>query len=765
MANLLDEASILLTPTASDDGKLLSVIPSEPPYGDFEFDRNSSATRVNAQGLVEDVQILSGDLVQNGDFSEIGAEEVSNGSFSQEGSEQIVNGDFATDSDWTKGTGWSIGGGTANCDGTQTAGTSLTQNGTYTVNKIYKITYTVEVTSGSVDVRLQGSGATVVGNARTTSGTYTDYLVSTGNTSFRVRGNSIFVGSIDNVSVREVGQDWTLGTGWSIGEDKASKVSGVFSYLLQPMVLPTPNTYKVTFTVSDYVSGDVKWGFTSTTTSPFGTPRTANGTYTEYFTHDSNAIALRFRASSTFEGSITNISVKEVGQNWSFGDGFTPDQVNSKATCDGTQTAVTNLQQTITTNIQNQLVRVSFTLDYTAGLLLGSLSGTGGVDFNNITSSGTYTAEMTSNEVSPILTLQGDASFIGSITNVIIKSVTNDTNLPRINYDGFSYDGSGAIIPNSGCGSWLFEPQSTNLITQSEDFSDASWTGGQTNATVTASTNVNPSGNSGTYLVERVTGSQLGAVRSVTAGLSYTGSFYVRNVSGSGAITLRDVNSVTTPFTATSEWQRFSVTGVATGAGRLYINVLTPGDIIEVWGAQLEQQSYATSYIPTEGTTKTRNQDVCNNGGDVSLINSTEGTLYAEISALADDLTNRSITLSDGSTQNYVMIRFNSNNSNWIYTRVNLGGTFEYFNINSNNVITDYNKIAIRYQDNNFATFINGVKVFSQLSGSAFGTGVLTTLNFNSGFTASDPFFGKTKALAVWKTALSDTELAELTTI
>ena len=84
------------------------------------------------------------------------------------------------------------------------------------------------------------------------------------------------------------------------------------------MVLPTPNTYKITFTVSDYVSGDVKWGFTSTTASVFGTPRTANGTYTEYFTHDSNTIALRFRASSTFEGSITNISVKEVGQNWVF---------------------------------------------------------------------------------------------------------------------------------------------------------------------------------------------------------------------------------------------------------------------------------------------------------------------------------------------------------------------------------------------------------------------------------------------------------------
>ena len=48
---------------------------------DFDFSRGSSATRVNEQGLVEDVQILSGELVQNGNFEQIGAEEVTNGNF------------------------------------------------------------------------------------------------------------------------------------------------------------------------------------------------------------------------------------------------------------------------------------------------------------------------------------------------------------------------------------------------------------------------------------------------------------------------------------------------------------------------------------------------------------------------------------------------------------------------------------------------------------------------------------------------------------
>ena len=91
MSNLLDKASIILTPTAYNNGEALCVKPSDGS-GDFDFSRNSAATRVNAQGLVENVQILSSNLVQNGDFSEEGSEEVSNGSFSQEGSELITNG-------------------------------------------------------------------------------------------------------------------------------------------------------------------------------------------------------------------------------------------------------------------------------------------------------------------------------------------------------------------------------------------------------------------------------------------------------------------------------------------------------------------------------------------------------------------------------------------------------------------------------------------------------------------------------------------------
>jgi hypothetical protein len=72
--------SIAMIPSGYKDGKVYSVLPNSSD-GDFNFTRGSAATRVNAQGLVENVQIISPELVSNGNFSQIGTEEVLNGNF------------------------------------------------------------------------------------------------------------------------------------------------------------------------------------------------------------------------------------------------------------------------------------------------------------------------------------------------------------------------------------------------------------------------------------------------------------------------------------------------------------------------------------------------------------------------------------------------------------------------------------------------------------------------------------------------------------
>ena len=906
MANLLDKASILLTPTAYDNGSMLSIKPTNGD-GDFTFSRNSAATRVNAQGLVENVQILSSNLVQNGSFSEIGAEEVSNGSFSEQGAELVTNGDFSNGStDWTLGTGWSIGNDKAINDGTVNQG--ILQENIFTIGKIYKITFDVDVTSGTLSsrIRFNGGGSTTISNI-SASGSYTFYQEADRNgLQYIILSDNTATSSITNISVKEVGQDWTF-----VGEaeliEQGARIyssSGGQSYIKQDALTNT-KSYKISYDIVDSTQGALKL-INVNGVSDYSIPSTV-GSHIVYFTANTNTLFI-YRSGVT-DITITNISVKEVGQNWTFGDGFTPDEVNSKATCDGTQSAATNLTQTISTNIQNKLVRVSFTLDYTAGVLLGSLSGTGAVDFNNITSSGTYTAEMTSNEVSPPLILQGDTNFIGSITNIVLLEVTNDTNLPRINYEGFSYQDSlgseeivngdfengianwnftnasgtngwrisnskaicdtigvangrnlnsstslvsgksykvtldilqsedeisiivgsttisnafpigttlGAtyiinssqhsggifslyagtsdlqeidnvsvkeyfgqeVVPDSGCGSWLLEDESTNLITYSEDLSDTSWSkinsGTASAPSVTANYGISPDGtqnasrvifdlNGGTTSSDY---SQIQNFISSIIGNDYTPSVYMKsNDSNSYNVTFTNVNGTKNVVSVTPQWQRFDVPYPATTTSGS-IRIRTRGsegssDVTDVliWGAQLEQQSYATSYIPTSGASSTRLRDLATDSGNSTLINSTEGVLYFE-GSFSKNTSNQQLTLNNGTTSERIVLEVRNN------------GQLLRFNVRSSDtnsveidqsINTDtYYKLGLLWSGSIAKFYLNGSLIGSD-SSVTYPIG-LDSMSFNSG-TNSFPFYGKTKALAVYKEALTDAELTLLTTI
>ena len=332
-------------------------------------------------------------------------------------------------------------------------------------------------------------------------------------------------------------------------------------------------------------------------------------------------------------------------------------------------------------------------------------------------------------------------------------------NLPRINYEGFSYDGSGNVVPDSGCGSWLFEPQSTNLITQSELFSDSSWSA---NSDVIIDKGyLAPDG---TNNASKITAN--GANAKVAIFLVGTGdmtkSIYARTVSGTGTIYLGEGNTGGVLSNVTEQWQRFEVTNTLNNFyGADFRGASTLTEVI-IWGAQFEDNiSYATSYIPTSGSTVTRNQDLCTNGGSLASINSTEGVLYAEIAALANDGTSRRITLLESLYDKVSLVL--SPTSNSIQGLVLSGGSVQFNQTFSISNTLDFNKIAFKYKTNDFAIWVNGVEVATDTSGNTpIG---LSELSFADGDNTSNKFYGKTKALAVWKEALSDQELAELTTI
>ena len=124
------------------------------------------------------------------------------GAEATEGDELVTNGDFATDTDWTKGTGWSISGGTANCIGGE-GSLNLTQVALETA-KTYTVTYTVSnYSAGTIHPVM---GGWTHGTYQSSNGTYTEAISNnhgSANTTFYMQGKSGFVGSIDNVSVKE----------------------------------------------------------------------------------------------------------------------------------------------------------------------------------------------------------------------------------------------------------------------------------------------------------------------------------------------------------------------------------------------------------------------------------------------------------------------------------------------------------------------------------------------------------------------------------
>jgi len=184
---------------------------------------------------------------------------------------------------------------------------------------------------------------------------------------------------------------------------------------------------------------------------------------------------------------------------------------------------------------------------------------------------------------------------------------------------------------------------------------------------------------------------------------------------------------------------------------------------IYAWGTQLEVGDYETSYIPSpnSATQVTRSQDFCNNSGTSADINSEEGVLFAELATLdKDDTSSRRISISDSTTNNVIRLTYDVA-SNRLYAVVYKSGTIwaTYTTLSNSE---DFNKVALKYKPNDFDFYVNGVKVQQQSSGATFNAGTMSEVAFDNG-SGGNLFFGKVKQLMVFKTALSDSDLATLT--
>jgi hypothetical protein len=131
----------------------------------------------------------------------------------------------------------------------------------------------------------------------------------------------------------------------------------------------------------------------------------------------------------------------------------------------------------------------------------------------------------------------------------------------------------------------------------------------------------------------------------------------------------------------------------------------------------------------------------------------------AEISALANDLTRRIITITDGTLNNIVKLEY-KNVSNQIEAVLYNGNT-QCLILHNLSDETEFNKIAFKYKQDDFSLFVNGAKVGTDVSGSIFPSNTLSNLSFYQG--NSNYFYGNTKQIQYFPTALNDSDLETLT--
>jgi len=581
--------------------------------------------------------------------------------------------------------------------------------------------------------------------------------------------------------------DWTKGTGWTISGNAANFTYSIPSSLTQDLNVTSGLRYLIEYEIISNSGISLKGGGSNFFNVGSSIPSTVGLHSFSVTAVNSSGIEFRYLSGSG-SLSIQNISIKEVlvpsadmdvtrataatrvdeaglvnyaeilgselvadgnfptgTSEWGTGTGVTVG--GGVATFTSTPSGQSVSQNTVATALPNgSLAKVSFEVLsrtegsfglYFSGTLVGSRS-----------SVGVFTAYFTKGtETSFYIRALGTTS--GTISNVSVIEETRD-NVPRIDYSG------------GGCPHILAEPQRTNLFTYSEDFSQ--WT--NINSTDTANYSTAPDGdNTATRLLTTSQDSSYLYINSLTISDStaYTMSIYVKS-NGNGLDDFRlytTTGGTSANLTATTEWQRFdyNLTSTTTwtnigirGVGGQETDVL-------VWGAQMEEGSYQTSLIPTSGSTVTRNQDQFTRDGIGSLINSEEGVLFVEAATTFDSSTSRRITLSDGSTSNRVSLEFDDSVENKIKAFISLDGSSQILNYTATD-LSQFNKIAIKWKVNDFAIWFNGVEVATDSFGS---TPVgLNQVSFGDGANGNT-FYGKVKQLQVYKTALTDTQLAALT--
>ena len=266
------------------------------------------------------------------------------GDSSTAGSELVTNGDFEDGStDWDLRGGWTIGSGVATNDGR--IDFLFYDDFNPTIGKTYRVQYEItDYTSGTSYLVFGGSYLVF---SETTIGTFSYTITATSTAAFGVYAGS-FIGSIDNVSVKEVqgfeapkeipvangeelvtngdfegsSNSWSEGGTWAYGSNNEVCIGNTTNQDLTQSNMTVGNTYLISVDiVSSTLSAQHIRIYAGSVYTDFTLSGVAETIKTQLTATGSGVLDLRVFSSST-SGTliIDNISVKEV-TSWS-GGGF-----------------------------------------------------------------------------------------------------------------------------------------------------------------------------------------------------------------------------------------------------------------------------------------------------------------------------------------------------------------------------------------------------------------------------------------------------------
>lgn len=311
----------------------------------------------------------------------------------------------------------------------------------------------------------------------------------------------------------------------------------------------------------------------------------------------------------------------------------------------------------------------------------------------------------------------------------------------------------------------LIEESRTNLITYSQDLSNAIWQNVDCSwgtplvtapdGTATAQTPTITNSNNFTHTTSALVNGAFVSPNSTSTLTSSWRRDHITFTLGSGVttITLYPLLNTGNPYVR-EDLSGLTAGGTYTLSG-FYKKV---GTTIYAWGIQFEQGSYPTSYIPTSGSTVTRSADVAELTADnfSNWYNNSEGTIFVDTKAAS--LTNTVVASLSTNSNNRMEIRSAGSSLTTSRFEVVESSANQFSSTITNN--NTYRSLALGYKLNNTNAAANGT--LGTLD-TAFSVPAVDNLYLGNNIFATTQRPGHISRLSFYNQRLTDSQLQELT--